>query len=323
MTNSSFQIKAVKLSKIKQDGGTQARERMNPETIREYMEAMEAGATFPPVVLFQDGSDLWLGDGFHRVAAAREAGMLAINAEMRQGGYRDAVLFAVGANATHGLRRTNADKRRAVSRLLDDQEWAEWSDNEISKKCGVSQPFVSKMRAERVITVISSSNHEVSKPAPVEEDPEPQKGPVQNAAEKIEPVAVAPEPEPEQQTTEDHQVQPERAPAKIEPLVTVDQAAELLNLRNENESLKGQISELVELLTSAQEELEAARRILDAEDLMTQFRKEVVRAQELARVTQSRNNGLMNENADLIKRLKSALRKIDRLEKEAKKGVAV
>jgi hypothetical protein len=38
------------------------------------------------------------------------------------------VLYTVGANATHGLRRSNADKRRAVSMLLDDPEWAQWSN---------------------------------------------------------------------------------------------------------------------------------------------------------------------------------------------------
>jgi len=34
----------------------------------------------------------------------------------------DAVFNSVGANAEHGLRRTNADKRRAVLTLLNDDE---------------------------------------------------------------------------------------------------------------------------------------------------------------------------------------------------------
>lgn len=44
------------------------------------------------------------------------------------------------------MRRTNADKRRAVETLLRDDEWGKWSDNEIARRCGVSQPFVSKLR---------------------------------------------------------------------------------------------------------------------------------------------------------------------------------
>jgi hypothetical protein len=38
------------------------------------------------------------------------------------------VLHSAGANAMHGLRRTNADKRRTVMLLLQDEEWAAWSD---------------------------------------------------------------------------------------------------------------------------------------------------------------------------------------------------
>ena len=37
------------------------------------------------------------------------------------GGLRDAILFSVGANAAHGLRRTNADKRRTVLLLWEDE----------------------------------------------------------------------------------------------------------------------------------------------------------------------------------------------------------
>ena len=44
------------------------------------------------------------------------------------------------------MRRTNEDKRRAVTRLLEDAEWAAWSDREIARRAGVSQPFVGSMR---------------------------------------------------------------------------------------------------------------------------------------------------------------------------------
>ncbi|QXD15805.1 hypothetical protein GQ464_002330 [Rhodocaloribacter litoris] len=61
---------------------------------------------------------------------------------------RDAILHSVGANAEHGLRRTGADKRRAVMTLLQDEEWRRWSDREIARRCRVSHPFVAKMRAD-------------------------------------------------------------------------------------------------------------------------------------------------------------------------------
>lgn len=97
---------------------------------------------------------------------------------------------------------------------------------------------------------------------------------------------------------------------------------ELSRLRAENEDLKEKLAECAQVLGDTQEELEAARRVLDSEDLLAQFQKEVARVQADVRVTKSRNFGLMDENSDLKGRLKSALRKIDRLEKAIKEGVA-
>lgn len=97
--------------------------------------------------------------------------------------------------------------------------------------------------------------------------------------------------------------------------------ARIAELEAENEELKGHVQELIKFNDETKEELDAARRVLDAEDLLAGFDKEVKRNQELARVLQSRNNGLMVENHDLAGRLKSALRKVEKLEKHIK-GVA-
>jgi hypothetical protein len=51
-----------------------------------------------------------------------------IAADVRAGGRRDAILYAVGANAAHGLKRTNRGKRNAVMVLLKDPEWSDWAD---------------------------------------------------------------------------------------------------------------------------------------------------------------------------------------------------
>lgn len=71
---------------------------------------------------------------------------------MRQGGLRDAILHSAGANADHGLRRTNDDKRRAVLMLLQDEVWGQWNDSKIARACAVSQPFVTKVRSEHLQT---------------------------------------------------------------------------------------------------------------------------------------------------------------------------
>ncbi len=131
------EVKSLTLDQIRRDGGTQPRVAINQTIVEEYADDLREGAVFPPVLLFNDGTDHWLVDGYHRVLAAEMIGLTEIAAEVRQGTRRDAVLYSCGANATHGLRRTNADKRRAVLRLLEDSEWSKWSDREIARRCGL------------------------------------------------------------------------------------------------------------------------------------------------------------------------------------------
>jgi hypothetical protein len=114
--------------------------------VLEYVEDLKNGDSFPPVVVFYDGTDFWLCDGFHRVEAAFGSGLTEIAALVKQGTRRDAILYSVGANAKHGLRRSNADKRRAVMTLLEDGEWNQWSNMEISRRCCVDEKTVRNLR---------------------------------------------------------------------------------------------------------------------------------------------------------------------------------
>lgn len=141
----------IPLDRINEDPGLQMRAAgVDPATVAEYAEAMEDGAAFPPITLYFDGEAYWPADGFHRIAAARRLGRETIAAVVTEGGRRDAVLHACGANASHGLRRTHADKRRAVEALLRDPEWSRWSDRAIGKQCGVDHKTVARVRREEV-----------------------------------------------------------------------------------------------------------------------------------------------------------------------------
>jgi hypothetical protein len=152
---------ALPLVDLTLDPRIQARDSLDQDAVTEYCEAMLAGDVFPPIVVYKDREDrLWVSDGFHRVEAARRndpAG--TIHAVVRSGEFRDAQLAAIGANTEHGLRRTNADKRKAIGMLLGDPEWCRWSDHEISRRCGVSQPFVGNMRVERGNEVASDNGY--------------------------------------------------------------------------------------------------------------------------------------------------------------------
>lgn len=145
------------LSKIRRDGGTQPRAALDEVIIDEYAEAMREGAKFPPVDVFYDGQDHWLADGFHRIEAAESIGQPEFDVKTHQGTRRDAVLFSVGVNAEHGLRRTNADKRRAVLTLLHDPEWSTWSNSVIARHCHVDEKTVRSWRDSSLTPEIPES----------------------------------------------------------------------------------------------------------------------------------------------------------------------
>lgn len=136
----------ISLNLIRTDGGTQSRIALTDHVIGEYEDAMRGGAKFPPLTVFYDGSSHWLADGYHRYHAYVRVGETEASAYVHQGTRRDAILYSVGANASHGLRRSNADKRRAATTLLSDPEWSSWSDSEIARRVGVSHTFVGGVR---------------------------------------------------------------------------------------------------------------------------------------------------------------------------------
>ena len=135
------------ISDIVIDTSLQTRSGRNQSVVQEYAAAMSTGDEFPPVVLFDDGRQKYLADGFHRMAAALSIGRDRIDATVHQGSKQDALLFSLKANSKHGLQRTNDDKRHSVRLLLDDFEYADKSDREIAELCAVSHTFVSKIRS--------------------------------------------------------------------------------------------------------------------------------------------------------------------------------
>jgi hypothetical protein len=141
-------VTQIPLAQIRLDQSAQPRTHLDTAVTAEYAEAMAAGAVFPPVTVFHDAPTYWLADGFHRIYAARSAGLREIACHVSEGSLRDAILYSCRTNATHGLRRTDEDKRRAVRALLNDAEWAAWSDREIARQCAVSHPFVGRIREE-------------------------------------------------------------------------------------------------------------------------------------------------------------------------------
>lgn len=142
----SAKVEQVPLASITRDPELNARASgVNKRTVKEYA---AAGATFPPVVVFKDAKGkLWLADGFHRCAAAELAERTEILAEIHEGGRREALLFAVGANQQHGLRRSHKCKRRAVQLLLG--AFPKKSDRWVAEACGVGHQMVATARRQQ------------------------------------------------------------------------------------------------------------------------------------------------------------------------------
>lgn len=130
----------------------QTRAALNEDTVQDYADAMERGDKFPAVTVFTDGAEYYLADGFHRVEALRRIGKKAVVAELQDGNFKAALLYALKANSTHGLRRTNADKRHALEMAWNAREelfGGEPSNALLAETCGVTDRWVRTWRAEQ------------------------------------------------------------------------------------------------------------------------------------------------------------------------------
>lgn len=136
----------INIELIRTDGGTQPRAALDFDAIDDYTDAMATGIKFPPVVVFDDGDNYWLADGFHRTKAADQAGLTEILCEIHSGTQADAQWYSYSANKANGLRRTNDDKARAVQAALLHPNGASLSDRKIAKHVGVDHSTVLRWR---------------------------------------------------------------------------------------------------------------------------------------------------------------------------------
>lgn len=144
-------MSAVKIlvGAIELDTSIQCRAQIDTATVNEYAERMTAGDKFPPILVFGSADRCWIGDGWHRVLAALQISLKKIDADLRRGNRTDALKHALSANTVHGMRRTNADKRRCVEIAL--REFPKLSSRAIAEMCGVSPQSVLNIRPEPTV----------------------------------------------------------------------------------------------------------------------------------------------------------------------------
>jgi len=140
------------ISKLRMDGGTQSRDIIQDSVVDNYASEMKRGVEFPPVDVFYDGKNYWLGDGFYRVRATSWRGLERIQCEIHQGAQEDAQWYSFSVNQSHGLPRTNEDKARAVRGALQHPKGRGMSNRQIGKHVGVDEGTVRRWREKLELT---------------------------------------------------------------------------------------------------------------------------------------------------------------------------
>jgi len=156
MNSPQVKVEEILLHKLKRDARLRD---IDLKAVEAFVEAMEAGDCFPPVVVFYDGEYYWLADGFHRIEAAESKFPLdsfdknmerTFPAEIRDGTLDDAKWYSYGANKTNALYRSNDAKRRAVRQALRHPRASGMSNVDIANHVGVSEGLVRKIKVELV-----------------------------------------------------------------------------------------------------------------------------------------------------------------------------
>lgn len=141
------EIKQLRLEEITIDERIQCREfNVDSGAVQDYRDLYLAGVELPPLDVFFDGKLYYLADGHNRWWGARGAMSLTVPCKIRQGDFNAARMFAAAANQQHGLRRSSADKRKAIKTVLELQP--DWSDRRIAEHVGVGHPLVADVRIE-------------------------------------------------------------------------------------------------------------------------------------------------------------------------------
>jgi hypothetical protein len=141
-------IKRLSLIEIRTDAGTQVRESICEETVSQYAERMTEGDEFPAIIVFHDGTEHYLADGFHRVMAASRVGYREIDATVHKGTFTDAKWFALGANRKNGRRLSSGDLKKAVILALTD--FPDKTQQAIADQVGCAQSYVTRIKGELI-----------------------------------------------------------------------------------------------------------------------------------------------------------------------------
>lgn len=285
-------MKKLNILNIRTDGGTQPRIELDQNLVKEYAEVMREGAVFPPVEVFHDGSTYWLVDGFHRYFALRANAITTIEAIVHTGTLREAQFYAWKVNNKHGNRLKAEDIRAIIRIMLTDEEYSKWSNVKIAKELNVSSMTVGRVRI--------AMQEEAKKPAQTTVTYVDKHGNTTTMkTDKIKKKSSIQRPT----TKPDLTTEPSELEQKVKEL-----ADTVMSLADENTTLKDKIA-LGQWDASEIEKIDAEETI---KDLREQIR---IKDIEIKSLRESRDL-YQNENAELIRTVKTLKAKLKKLEIE-------
>lgn len=285
-------MKKLNIEVIRTDGGTQPRLELNNDKVAEYAECMKDGDKFPPVIVFWDGSNYWLADGFHRYHATRRIEVVTIEAEVKEGTVDEAQVFAFGANAKHGLYLTAADIREIIKRMLLNSITISWTNAQIARHIGCSKMTVGRVKA---------SLEPATKPQEPVAKTVVRKDGTERSLDTTKLSTKKPAPRPEK--TPEQELAPvfDENEQKINELIdTIDQLSE------ENQKLKDAIA-------VGQWDASEIEKI-DVQETLADLRAQIKTLEIDNRALRDSRDMFQNRNAELLKTVKSLQAKLKKLE---------
>lgn len=160
----------IKLSEIERDNKIYPRQQISQKIIDSYVEALRAGAKFPPIVVqkIKDGEKVRIIvlDGYHRLEAHREykklEGVEHVN-DVEVTFWKDQILDkkehfeellaeSANLNRKHGLRLDDDDLKSVCEKIIENRpiEKLVGIQKELAKRFGVSAAWISKNVGEKV-----------------------------------------------------------------------------------------------------------------------------------------------------------------------------
>lgn len=137
-------IGVLSLDRIRLDPKLHLRYELSQEYVDKYAQSMRYSDFFPPCVVFYDGQDFLMADGFHRYHAMKRAGIDEMTVDARKGNWDDAFAFALRANHHHAPAPTDEDVRYAVTAALKHRP--DYSNQKTARLCRVTASFVQEVR---------------------------------------------------------------------------------------------------------------------------------------------------------------------------------